>query len=807
MLLIVDDQLPPSATWAMTELERVLHSRGERPVRADSLRAGRAILIGPASGMLAPVLASHAIVCPEAAESLVIQRVNGDQLAIAGRDARGLVYGLLEVARAFEGAERMGDLFDAVVPAVESPYLTWRSMQVFLFNRRLEEEWFYRRSFWDLYLTELARHRYNNISLTYAHQTTYLAPPYPFLVRLLEFPQIQTPGFTESDRARHLDMLRRISEMTRERGLHFTFSVWSQHGANYGHSEVEGLTEDVLLDYNAQGLRAVLEACPAIDGVQFRMNVESGVPEDQQEAFYEKQFRAVAECARPIRLDLRAKGLADDTIRLARAHVPDTVVSTKHWCEHMGMPYPMPIIQQADLQNYRRYGMWDLLAKPQAGPLVYRLWSAGSQRVLLWGDPVWVRRFVRSCRFGAEGFEVMAPLTNKGFQDTRDAWRVIENAEYQPYTEEYQRYWAFYTLFGRLAYNPDTEDGIWERELQLRFGEAGGAVGRVYACGSGILPLLTVVLQWSASIWRFWPEMYAGRSLVEDIQIEPSDPTQFYGIAEYAADAAKGRLSGKWTPLQVAQYLKGLSAETHAAIDAVEQSGFRSAEWRGTALDFGMLADLAEYHACRLRAATGLAMQRETGEMGYLPGAVEAMREARDCWASLVKRANGVYASRLVFGRPGSGHIGHWTDQAEVAARDLLFLERQVLESPGRERWSPGSDSVPERMDVAYEGEEKGMPGRDLVLRICVQRESKAAYAHYRVANQALSFIRIEMQSEDSRYVASIPGATIDGKWDLMVFFEVHLASGHVFRWPDWRVETPYRVIPIDSTQTICRTG
>ena len=128
---------------------------------------------------------------------------------------------------------------------------------------------------------------------------------------------------------------------------------------------VEGLTSEILADYNAAGLARVLAECPDIDGVQFRMNVESGVDEAHQAEFFEPQFRAIAACGRPVRLDLRAKGLAESTIELAQRLVPNTVVSTKHWCEHLGMPYSMPAIQQKDHRSYRRYGTWDLLRKPR----------------------------------------------------------------------------------------------------------------------------------------------------------------------------------------------------------------------------------------------------------------------------------------------------------------------------------------------------------------------------------------------------------------------------------------------------------
>ena len=237
---------------------------------------------------------------------------------ICGRDERGLMYALLEAARAVELAAPEVDVCAAIAPAIQSPHLAWRSMQLFLCNRRLEETWFYDEKFWDEYLERLARCRYNNLSLTFGHQIAYLSPPYPFLLEVPEFPEVRPIGFTAEQCARHLDMLIRIAEWTRQRGLHFTFGIWSQHAQDYGDSTVEGLTPEIRAQYNAAGLARLLAVCPGIDGVQFRMNYESGVAEDRQAEYYEPQFRAIAECGRPIRLDLRAKGLADDTIELAQ---------------------------------------------------------------------------------------------------------------------------------------------------------------------------------------------------------------------------------------------------------------------------------------------------------------------------------------------------------------------------------------------------------------------------------------------------------------------------------------------------------
>ena len=166
--------------------------------------------------------------------------------------------------------------------------------------------------------------------------------------------------------------------------------------------------------------------------------------------------------------------------------------------------------------------------------------------MLLWADPEWVRRFASTCTYGGDGFEVMAPLTNKGVRDDQPPWPVSADPAFQSHAEEHRRHWMFYLLFGRLGYDPDASPEVWRRELRHRFGAAAASVEELYHTGGQILPLLTVVLQHSASLWTFWPERFAGRNLEEDALVEPSDPTRFYGIDEYVEDALANRLCGKW---------------------------------------------------------------------------------------------------------------------------------------------------------------------------------------------------------------------------------------------------------------------
>src|SRR5262249_15487943 len=140
----------------------------------------------------------------------------------------------------------------------------------------------------------------------------------------------------------NVKMLGRIAELAKERGLDFTLGVWMQAPVpRYsGKVLVENLPEgDRAADYCARAIKLVLQACPAISGLQLRMNDEAGVPLDRQTEFYKPLFASVRGCGRPIKLTLRYKGLQPETTKAALDLGLDVAISTKFWCEHLGLPY------------------------------------------------------------------------------------------------------------------------------------------------------------------------------------------------------------------------------------------------------------------------------------------------------------------------------------------------------------------------------------------------------------------------------------------------------------------------------------
>jgi hypothetical protein len=120
--------------------------------------------------------------------------------SITASDERGLMYGLLEAADQIRGTGRISDIAGC-------PSVAMRGIRYFLHNHDLEQNSYYSKEYWQQYSSLLAQSRFNRFNLAFAHQTNYLAPPYPFWLALPEFPRIRVPGLSDAQRQTNLEML------------------------------------------------------------------------------------------------------------------------------------------------------------------------------------------------------------------------------------------------------------------------------------------------------------------------------------------------------------------------------------------------------------------------------------------------------------------------------------------------------------------------------------------------------------------------------------------------------------------------
>jgi hypothetical protein len=845
--LVIDGALPLPAQRAVDRLTASLEDRGfeviEQPAVDPTAQLNLVLGVCGQSSQLDALVAEHKLQVPEADESLLVARVaeNPATLVVAGRDERGLAYAVYELADAIRLAPAAGYPLDAIRPVVESPHLRVRSFTTQVFNQAVERHWYESEEYWHWFFAMLARNRVNNYSLTFGHNANYMIPPYAWLFEVAEYPQVRVRGVDDAQREQNLKRLQRITELANEYGVDFTIGLWTQlpvvkvrEGLDFGESPVENLPSGTAGgDYCAKGLQKLLQLCPHITGVQMRMNLESGIPHDKQEEYYQAQFTGIANCGRPVKLDLRYKSLSQRTIDLAKGKGLDVNVSTKYWCEHMGLPFHPT--EQDPAYSPSRYGYGTMLHYPRNYSVTYRLWNVGSSRLLLWGDPDYAARFARSCTLGGgEGFEVFAPLNYKGYGNSGEAWQIHADEKLKHYRWEYERYWAYFLTFGRWGYNPDTPITVWQRELDHHFAGAGQQLDRAYRLASQVLPLITATTQFSANGWRLWPEMNTCMHLDAYRASPPGDYAQFYAIAPFVTrqqwrsedwaakpnafvqDAISGNLNSKWTPVEVCNLLTKLADETESALDEAQSqlSDKPTGEWLATELDFRVLANLARYHAAKKQAAMHLEFFRLTNDKLRLVLVWQHILQSQQAWQQIVELTDGKYRDDMVLGHSHEHHsdflnrlhihCGHWRDRLVDVQQDVDFVtellkKNQVeLEVATQQlasmRRYPAEVSPTHRPRIVHQPVTTVASGELLPLSVRVESEHPLRHVlvHYRAMDQTSTWKQIEMQrSDDGSYAVQVPANEFDPRFDLLYYIEARVENGGAL-WPNWQEEDPY---------------
>jgi hypothetical protein len=841
------------ARWAMAQLQQSLAAHGVTARLRDRLAQAPAgdlcvVAAGAASPLAEAILKSAAASIPAVPEALGLlsgKTAGRSVLLAAGHDARGLVYALLELADRVQFSTDPVAALGIPKPVVERPANATRGIARLFCSDVEDKPWFYDREFWTGYLTMLAAQRFNRFSLTLglgydggqAVTESYFYFAYPFLVSVPGY-NVRAVGLPDGERDRNLEMLRFIGGQAAARGMDFQLGLWT-HAYEWPNSPhpnypTEGLNSANHAPYCRDALAAVLKACPAIGGLTFRTHGESGVAEGSYD-FWKTVFDGVVRAGRPIELDLHPKGIDQTTIDLALATGMPVKLSPKYWAEHRGMPYHQADIREQEMprqgrtgqglfalsngeRSFLRYGYGDMLREDRRYGVIHRVWP-GSQRVLLWGDPLTAAADARAFTFcGSNGAEIMEPLTFKGRKGSGIAGDrcAYADAALRP-RWDWQKYEYTYRVTGRLLYNPDSDADVWRRYLRARFPGAEAATEGALANAGRILRIVTTAHLPSGANATYWPEMYLNQPIVDAARrhpytdtpaprvfgnVSPLDPQLFSRINDFAAELLAAERSGKYSPIEVAQWLEDLadaSAKNLAEAEA-RASNKSGAEFRRMSVDVALQIGLGRFFAGKFRSAVLYAIYEKTGDRAALEEALKAYRNARAVWAQLAERAKGVYLPDVTVGdRPSLR--GHWLDRLPAFDDDIGDMEKRLAEAKpaGASKAIAEALGRPRRSSVPCRHTPPAVfhPGQPLELELAAPK-LLSARMYYRHVNQAERFESVEMQVRDNRYRAIIPAGYTHSLYPLQYYFELKTAPDQACLFPGFAANLsnqPYFVV------------
>jgi len=687
--IFLANRTTPPVEFAAQEIAAALRTKGyaaeAHSVEDSSFELGQilvSIIVDPACGLAAQ---GYQLEVGEMARRFTVTAV----------DAAGAMYGGLHLAEAIR-CERS---FDDIAPAGEAPYLERRGLK---FNIPLDartpsyddtgdaaqenyaEMWDF--AFWQEFLDNMARHRYNVLTLWNPH-------PFPSLVKVKEYPEaaladvcvttlkpVAQPGrwnepqLVTQEIFDHLrvvkkmtieekiDFWRRVMRYARGRGIEVYFITWNvclnsvappgglrrgsgpqaaAAGGKYG--VTESMTNPESVKYLRASVRDFILTYPDLAGI----GVTAGehMPKEEGAAAKEKWL-------------WESYGLG---VLEAQKEQPGRTVKFihRHWWTEVGdimrewQDYPGPFELEF---KYARARLYSSPKPPFARQLLSEMkpyglkcwWNLRNDDIFChrWGDPNYVREFVLNFpREQTAGYF----MGSDGYVWGRE-FASLEGES--PRQLEIVKHWYSFLLWGRLGYNPRLDRAFFEKVLTARFPEAESSVlYEAWAASSRIIP------QVNRFHWRDWDHMWSvegclytgGFRTVEDfINTETMEGSGLLTIPEYVAATVAQTVPSGVTPLEVADNLDGWAAAAAAGAERIRGRGAPSKELRGTLTDIESMAYLGRYYAAKIRGGCELALYRATNEPARRQRAVEHLTRGVDYWTAYAAKAGGQYRPQLL---------------------------------------------------------------------------------------------------------------------------------------------------------------
>lgn len=839
-LSIVTDKTPGvsvnNGLNKLTEALKAKHVSFEIVTSLDKAKASTILLAGLSTGEgpAALMLQAEKRTVPAVSEALGIWKKTNSKdkttWVINGFDDRGLMYGLLDVAERINWSTNSKTPLSEVAEIIEKPDVKERAVSVYTMNRAYWESRFYDEKYWSAYLDMLAKNRFNSFVVIFGYENGgFLAPCYPYFFNVNGFPDVRMVGLTAPEQERNLAALNRLIELCHERGIRFTVGIWDhiyrggvQGGGIPGTKDapdkpvpglVWGVNSENLTTYNKAALEKFVKLVPNLDAIQFRMHNESGLKEEEQDGFWADVFKMLRSAAPDLHLDLRAKELPESVIKSAVEIGVPFRITTKYWMEQMGLPFHPTGINPE--KSPRRHSYSDMLRYPQQYKMLWRLWNGGTTRVLLWGDPQYVRRFSETTHlYNGEGFDVNEPLATKMEAQPHDAkpFDLLKPSS-RYYDWEFERYWHFFQTFGRIGYNPQAPEEIFSKEFEHRFGKkAAPFIESALHKASWVLPrIISSSYPYSSfPTTRGWAEKQRLGDLPSFAKAQLTDLQQFCNFDEEAKMVLEGGETPKLRPSENSVWFQKTSDDLNRLIGAAEKSigNNRTKEFVSTITDLKILSNLALYHSKRILAAVNYCLFEQTNDVAALGAAITYERHAIEAWRKITIAAADVYADDLMMGVREANLCGSWKDELVALEKGMQALEQKknAVKPDALSRHAPSYPAAnlvnySPLFTVSHQPVTNLEVGKPLIIKVKASAPAgiKWLRVRYRSVNQEKEYKTLPLlpTGEKGIYQAIIPSEEIDPRWDFMYYLQVMDNKSHGKTFPDLNKETPYIIVTL----------
>ena len=617
---------------------------------------------------------------------------------IVSRDDAGAMYGGLELA---EQIRTRG--VDGVLDLDRNPYMARRGTK---FNipldlrtpsytdmgdsaqANIETVWDF--EFWRAYLDQLARDRYNMVSLWNLH-------PFPSMVKVPEYPDIalndvwrSKAKFVEDYSTRTTDIVtpamladkqvvkkltidqkiafwRAVMEYASERNIAIYIITWNiyTYGVDGKYGITDALGNPKTVDYFRASVRELFRTYPLLAGIGLtageNMGDASAYYSGGTDSFDAKETWLMATYGQGL-LDVAREQPMRGFTFIHRQHesraqdIATTftpVISQQNVNFLFSFKYAQAHALSSTTQNFHR-GYLESLGRLRT------LWTIRNDDALMlrWAAPDFVRDFVKNI-----------PLEkSEGYYFGSDMWvwgrEYLSRRPQKPRQLEIDKHWLHFLLWGRLGYDPTLDDARIAALVEQRFpGVTGEQLLAAWQHASMIYPLVTGFhwanfdFQWYIEACRSRPapaKTASGFHSVETFINQPVHPgTDNLTIPQYVAGVTSREMPPGTTPLQVADRIDAQVDAVFAKPNVSPPAGKHQHELAATLGDIQMMANLGRYYAAKIRGATELALYRATRDAQHQQLAVKHLESAAKAWGAYAGSVQKAYGASFWTNRVG----------------------------------------------------------------------------------------------------------------------------------------------------------
>ena len=415
---------------------------------------------------------------------------NGGIISITGGDNRGLIYGTLSLVEDIRNGVALNDFREKN----EKPErLEFRALK---HNLPWDS---YRRSstihqhietcrdttYWEAFLDMMVENRFNVLTLWNLH-------PFPYMIMPKNYPEASP--FTEAELKEWQTLYRTIFSMAKDRAIE-TYIMWYNifttpqlaraHNLPIINEErsffMDADTSELVKHYIRECVTQVLEEYPDLTGVGPTLAEGMGgmTPEQREAWSMEVLIEGMKQANRTMKYIHRAPASA------GTSSGPSTSVEAERLTRS--------VIEQEAEMGFTEGPIWleikfnwshghsiPKLIKVHGGNLTDTYWNPVSDKYkivwhlrnedffcLRWGVPSFARSHVKMNSHPYVGgyflgSETYIPAKDYFTTDTDVPWKY-----------GFERQWLFYKIWGRLMYNSDTPDDVFQAEMIRRYGENG----------------------------------------------------------------------------------------------------------------------------------------------------------------------------------------------------------------------------------------------------------------------------------------------------------------------------------------------